>query len=81
MTVAKFVLPRLKRFRRTSVGFPECEDIPSHEIWLYTLDKMIYSFEHAAHENVDLYDLTQGQQRAVREGFDLFGKYFRALWD
>lgn len=73
VTVADFVLPRLKRFRFITVSYPHSFD--SLEEWQATLDKMIYSFEQYSSgiENAD--------PERFDEGLKLFGLYFSSLWD
>lgn len=77
-TIIKFALPRLKRFKEITFAYPaEFKDM---EEWYKTLDKMINAFqvwlddEYWFKENQD----TLGKQ--VEEGFELFHKYFNALW-
>jgi hypothetical protein len=59
--------------------------------WDATLDKMIWSFEQIIDEDIEDQFHTGGgefnvkgyqkHQKKVQEGLDLFGKYFRNLWD
>lgn len=76
-TMAKFILPRLKRFREVVKRYPP--ELKSLDEWQKTLDKMIWSFESIVNEydNVVL-DLEQNKKQ--QEGLDLFSKYFTALW-
>ena len=47
------------------------------EAWHKIIDKMIYAFELVMHDSV----LTPEQEKDFEEGFKLFYKYYRYLWD
>ena len=71
-TIAKFVLPRLKAFKKLKGGRPY---ELSNDEWDDILDKMICSFSIIAKDSINAdYELYQ-------EGLDLFAKYFGYLWD
>ena len=87
-TFCKWMLPRLKRFKKIANGYP---DHMKPEEWDATIDKMIYSME------VVLYDEDAGwlhirglcdedheksaeKWKRVDEGFELLGKHIRNLW-
>ena len=72
--IAKFTLPRLKLFKKVTMGYP-C-DLKSINEWYNILDKMIASFEILATDEWD----TQDEQKIVNEGLDLFRKYYQDLW-
>ena len=83
-TIACFVLPRLAYFREHMHGTPNdfidfdenMQIIGEHsDEWAATIDKMINSFELIASEK----DI--GHDKEIQEGLELFGKYFRSLWD
>ena len=67
-TILKFVLPRLKRFKECTIGFPP--DFETLEEWQECLEKIIINIEKIinSEEDVDY------------EGFELFKKYFFNLW-
>ena len=67
-TILKFVLPRLKRFRECTVGFPP--DFETIEEWQGCLEKMITNIEK----------IINSEEDADYEGFELFKKYFFNLW-
>lgn len=46
ITIAKFVLPRLKKFKKENIGYPGIEEMDTHEKWDEALDKMILAFEY-----------------------------------
>jgi len=54
-----------------------------HARWDYVLDEMIFAFEFIHPDNEDdikiRYDA--GTNKRAENGFRLFGKYFRGLWD
>ena len=72
--IAKFTLPRLKLFKKVTMGYP-C-DLKSINEWYNILDKMIASFEILATDEWN----TQDEQKIVNEGLDLFRKYYQDLW-
>ena len=73
-TFAKFLAPRLKAFKKYTFSFPA--NIESKE-WDITLDKMIFAFEIFAKDDIIIEDK---QCEKIKEGIDLFAKYFRDLW-
>lgn len=90
-TIAKFALPRLKRFQELNNGWPD-KDFMTFEKWNEAIDKMIWSFEQICNnfDGLDMWDDTISKEDnykkikefddKVQEGLNLFGKYFRALW-
>lgn len=46
ITIANFVLPRLKKFKEEDDGCPEREEMDTPEKWGEVLDKMILAFEY-----------------------------------
>ena len=67
-TILKFVLPRLKRFKECTIGYPS--EFESHEAWLECIDEMIENIEKIINSDED----------GDYEGFELFKKYFFNLW-
>lgn len=117
--VAKFVLPRLIKFKENSLGFPGYDEADTMDKWQDILQKMITAFEYIVTDDdwwVDdpRYDYSDGihieidkdkktlfhfriddwakeiennrdteqdrQNEAIKEGLELFSKYFRHLW-
>lgn len=74
-TIAIFVLPRLKTFKKVSNGYPESAG--SFDEWMRILDKMIAAFELLA-EDVSI--LEKDKQAVIKEGLQLFADYYQALW-
>ncbi len=74
--ISQFVLPRLKRFRELTNGFPS--ELSSMTEWKIILDKMIAAFEL----DVKRFDctFTDMEQKVLNEGFELFFKYYHSLW-
>lgn len=72
--IAKFILPRLKLFKKVVMGFP-C-DLKSINEWYDILDKMIAAFMILSTDEIN----TQDEQKIVNEGLDLFRKYYQDLW-
>ena len=71
ITIAKFILPRLKHFRETTISYPST-DI-GLDGWHEILDKMIYSFDEILKDDSTEHDKKQ-------EGLELFAKYYVNLW-
>jgi len=78
--VSAFILPRLKRFKQVSNGYPPTLTVKQ---WNKILDDMIFAFEWNINID-DQYNLTQKEQEKNwdkhRKGLELFAKYFRELW-
>jgi hypothetical protein len=91
-TISKFALPRLKLLKEKTHGYP-CE-LNNMEEWYAILDKIIFSMDYIANEREWKYypseenGIEEGDysklkevEAKVQEGLDLFGKYYRNLWD
>lgn len=100
--IAKFIVPRLKRFKELKTGWPNNivgeSDKDCEEQWNQILDKMIRGFEWILMEDdyvhqsfqdnklpydkkmADVQKRLKKVDREVKEGLDLFKKYFRGLW-
>jgi len=80
-TVAKFILPRLKRFKELNDGHPNGF---TEKSWDETIDKMIFAMEAVALGTWEFHGDNADENRIywdeVQEGLDLFGKYFMGLW-
>lgn len=79
-TLAKYILPRLIKFKKINrMSYPSC--FKSSEEWHNILDKMIFSFNYIANDrNSDLKNILKDSKK-VQKGLELFGKYFQGLWD
>ena len=76
VTLAKYILPRLKLYKKLTIAYPGCGEADTFEKWEEILDKMIWSFEQVAScyegkENV--------MNKRTDEGLMLFAKFFRSL--
>jgi len=74
-TIAKFVLPRLKRFKELNLLYPP---ETTEEQWDKDLDDIIFAMEVEVYGNENKLG-PEGWDR-VHKGFQLFGKHFRGLW-
>lgn len=91
-TIAKFVLPRLKLFKKLNNGYPGREGMETEEKWDEALDKMIWSFEQIINDNSwnnygidfthdpDCMKKYKEINDKIHEGLELFGKWFMHLW-
>ena len=93
-TLALIIVPMLKQLKATKHGIPsdfveEGEDWTISEAkWNFVLDKMIWSFEQLINsDNEEVFhpfrnrDAYYAYNEHIQEGLDLFGKYYRSLWD
>lgn len=46
ITFAKYIIPRLKKFKELNNGYPGTEEVNTPEKWDEALDKMIQAFEY-----------------------------------
>ena len=78
-TLARYILPRLKRFRQIKTNsYPS--RLSGLEEWYQIIDKMIYSFNKCIEDEWDYSNLEE-ENRIYQEGMNLFAEYFRDLWD
>ncbi len=73
VSIAQFILPRLKRLREISNGYPE---ELTEESWDMILDQMIESFEIVCDDEWYMFPDIEKFQK----GFKLFTKYYCNLW-
>lgn len=79
-TIASFIIPRLKVFKEIHKTHP-CE--LSDKQWEEIIDKMILAFELSKD---DWWEYNSDKEREegnikMKEGLELFAKYFTHLWD
>lgn len=92
-TIAKFVLPRLKLFKKLNNAYPGTGDMDTFEKWNKALDKMINAFELIATGDMyyglmddkktsfaDIRELCEQKQKEIEEGLKLFSEWFQHLW-
>lgn len=88
VTIAKFVVPRLKALKAYQHGHP---NEYTEEGWDEILDKMIWSFEYSL-VDIELPAVdsptteetvkdVEAQVKRYEEGMVLFAKHFSDLWD
>ena len=88
-TIAKFVLPRLKLFKKLNNGYPGYGEANTPEKWDALLDKIIWSFEQIANDyeiyasinfkDFDCMDKYKELNDKIQEGLMLFAKWFQHL--
>lgn len=74
-SLAVVILPRLKRFRKLTVGTPG--DLTQKE-WYAILDQMIETFEFIASEKY--WEANYKDYERLSKGLDLFREYYFTLW-
>lgn len=79
VTIAKFILPRLKRFKKCTNGHPA--DLTEKQ-WDAILDKMIFSFAFISTDKMWAIENIANEKtwKKVNEGLQLFAEWFNALW-
>lgn len=70
--IAKFVLPRLKRYREIDAVYPVGLE---NKEWNDIVDKMIRAFEIIKSDKI-----TDKNYEEVKDGLELFSTYFLCLW-
>lgn len=77
--LAKKILPALKEFKKGLGSYPM--EFESLDEWVIAIDKMIWSFEYLidGEDYVDIKEM-ENLMKKEQEGFELFGKHFRGLW-
>jgi len=74
-TIAKYALPRLKRFKDTTHGTPyNLQEVE----WQLILADIIRGLEYLIEDD---YYVDEYKQGCIRRGIDLFGNHFNNLWD
>lgn len=77
VSLAHFMAPRLKAFRKMAAGYPMCfKDMKS---WLRTVQKMERAFRLIIQEG-DGKVLDEKRRKQEERGLDLFRKYLGSLW-
>lgn len=87
VTIAKFIVPRLKLYKKLNNGYPGRDEMDTPEKWNEALDKMIKSFELSAKNYDGAYGLDMEQylekkveiREAINEGLQLFAKWYEWL--
>ena len=74
-TIAKFILPRLIRFKEINAGYP---GTVSEQEWDDILDRMILAFSLLASDAA--FVTAKEDQEKIDEGLALFAKWYQYLW-
>lgn len=75
-TIANFVIPRLKAYKESCGLISLPPDLTSEE-WTNIIDDIIYGLEASVTED----EVEDRDWVRVNNGLELFGIYFRDLWD
>lgn len=79
ITIAKFILPRIKRHFEINKSIPYgVEEVEWEEI----KRKMLFAIQYFAVPDRGIFGYEENEKRSkeVSEGLDLFAKYFHMLW-
>lgn len=90
-TLALIILPALKQLKNDNTGHPcgissdpdpVCGECDCEKEWHTIMDKMIWSFEQIAEDDINYHtpEEYKVQQERIQEGLMLFGRYFSTLW-
>lgn len=93
-TLAKWIIPRLERFKEVRNGIPLIEGFEfafeenateedfnkAEKEWVRIINKMIRAFTLIVGENDNFELLNDREWKEINEGLDLFRKYFTNLW-
>lgn len=91
-TIAEWIVPRLKQFKKINITYPGRPPMDTPEKWDAALDKMILAFELSKQDPLDIYrkefhqdyelfrKKTKEYEAVVQEGLYLFATYFMDLW-
>lgn len=77
VTIAKFVLIRLKLYKKLTNGYPFKT---TYEEWIESIDKMIKAFELIIDDRYFGLDRDDKEVAVIEEGLDLFRKHYFDLW-
>ena len=77
-TIARFIYPRLKRFREVTISTPANL---SEQEWYDILDTMLDGFRLAVkRDDTKTLEEEKEQTESIQKALDLFAKYFFNLW-
>jgi hypothetical protein len=77
-TICEWLLPRLKAFKERTNGYPPTLNSPKE--WDTILEKIILALELHNSDLPDSPEQARIEGEQIKEGFELFGKYFCNLW-
>ena len=77
-TIFKFVLPRLKRFKEVTCGYPP--DLNNMKEWRKELNEMIYAIDIYVKESTNYDGRPEKERKKIEKGLNLFFERFYNLW-
>lgn len=77
ITLAKFILPRLIKFKELTDCYPN--ELNSIDEWHNILDQIIWSFDKHIQDDLSP-NITNSEIEQYNNGMMLFAKYFADLW-
>lgn len=77
ITIAKFILPRLKRFKEVAHTYPASM---TRKQWGGKLDKMIEAMELVIKNTSGSDVMTKRELKKMQDGLNLFASHFLYLW-
>jgi len=86
-TLSMIIEPMLVQFKNIKHGYPQVDEIDAPGIpeeekrWAYVIDEMIFAHNYINNEFVSDFELTEEEGKRAQKGLELFGKYYRSLWD
>ena len=86
-TIARFVLPRLKLYKKVNNAYPGIGEADTPEHWDELIDKMIAAFELALKDDSDKIFKSEDwkenvlrKDATIQEGLAAFAKWYQYLW-
>lgn len=81
VTLAKYILPRLIKFKEININ-SHPQDFSGMKEWHDAIDKMIWSFEKVLKDDWNnVYSELGRENMRYLEGMNLFAYHFNDLWD
>ena len=82
VSIATFLVPRLRKFRELTDKYPAVGGVPTMEAWHGILDRTIAAFEALMDD--EPHGITDEERKErdamINEGIALFAKYLRGMW-
>lgn len=76
ISIARFLVPRLRMFKELTCGYPACLKGGLDE-WRRIIGKMERAFKLIAQDKTTY---SESEHNAIEKGLDLFRMYFHSLW-
>jgi hypothetical protein len=74
--IAKFIIPRIRKFRKTTISHPSNMSLKKWKRILKSIEK---AFKLSIDENISYKDVKKVDKK-VNKGLKLFQKYYTQLW-